>query len=282
MAIVEVITMKQSLDELSQLHDSVEAEAYHDMMAAMPVNLKKTLGIEFREVAGATCLVAAGMPTPIFNRVIGLGNRREATEKDIAEISAVYRDAGAKDWWIHISPTSLNIKLGKHLLALGFSVPERQSWIKMVRDNSVPAPVYTEAKIALVSPNEGEALAEAICAAFEMPILLAPWFAALVNRQQWTVVSAKLNNRIVGGGYLFQTGKHAWLGAGGVLVEARGMHVHRALMTLRIQHAINAGCVQMFTETGEAIGNEPNPSLRNMYACGFQPVYSRLNYAGPK
>lgn len=270
--------MNQSIDELIQLHDAVEAQAYLDMFAAVPADLKKSLGIEVRELAETTCLLTPGLPTPIFNRVIGLGNRNEATEKDIAEISTAYRDAGVKDWWLHVSPTLQNIKLGEELLGQGFSLPERKSWIKMVRDNSSPEPVPTDATLTVILSNEASALAEVICTAFEMPMLLAPWFAALANRKQWTAVSAKLNDKIVGGGFLFQTGKCAWLGAGGVIAEARGKHVHRALMTLRMQYAIDTGCTQLFTETGEAIGDEPNPSLRNMHACGFHPAYSRLNY----
>jgi hypothetical protein len=35
----------------------------------------------------------------------------------------------------------------------------------------------------------------------------------------------------------------------------------------------------VITETGEPIGDEPNPSLRNMAWCGFVRVASRLNYA---
>jgi len=53
---------------------------------------------------------------------------------------------------------------------------------------------------------------------------------------------------------------------------------NRAHMTPRIEQAIAAGCAEIVTETGEPIGDEPNPSLHNMHACGFSAAYSRLNY----
>jgi hypothetical protein len=52
-------------------------------------------------------------------------------------------------------------------------------------------------------------------------------------------------------------------------------------MTLRIGLAIDAGCTEIVTETGEPVGDEPSPSLRNMRACGFSQAYSRLNYSAP-
>jgi len=85
--------------------------------------------------------------------------------------------------------------------------------------------------------------------------------------------------QVAGAGLLYVEGREAWLGAGGVLREFRGRGAHRALMALRIREAAAAGCARAFTETGEPIGEEPNPSLANMERCGFRRVCSRLNFA---
>ena len=45
-------------------------------------------------------------------------------------------------------------------------------------------------------------------------------------------------------------------------------------------HAL-AGARHLVTETGEPMGDEPNPSLANMNRCGFVTVASRLNFVGP-
>jgi hypothetical protein len=114
-----------------------------------------------------------------------------------------------------------------------------------------------------------------------MPAEWAPWFARAAVREHWQGVAAFDGDRLIGGGLLYRDGKDAWLGAGGVLPEARGRHAHRALMLLRLRLAIAASCTCITTETGEPVEDEPNPSLRNMYACGFSKVCSRLNYAAP-
>jgi hypothetical protein len=75
------------------------------------------------------------------------------------------------------------------------------------------------------------------------------------------------------------------------LLFAQGMGVvttsHRcrggqsALMVRCIEDAIALSARYLFTETGEPIGSEPNPSFNNMTRCGFVKVASRLNLAGP-
>jgi hypothetical protein len=52
-------------------------------------------------------------------------------------------------------------------------------------------------------------------------------------------------------------------------------------MLARIGLAIEEGARHLVTETGEQIGDEPNPSLRNMLACGFAKICSRENFAAP-
>jgi GNAT superfamily N-acetyltransferase len=273
--------VRSNLDALIHRLDTVEARAYRDMIAAAPQALARTLGLETRDVAGATLLLAPGMPTAIFNRVIGLNNRHRTRETDLDAIMDLYRMAGIRNWWVHVSPGAHASRLTGQLVARGFVAPERGSWAKVLRGTEVPAPVQTDAEVRAVRPGEGAALAETICAAFDMPITLAPWFEALVEHSRWRAVAALLDGKIVGGGFLHVQGGDAWLGVGGVRPEARRLHAHRALMTLRIQQAIEAGCTQITTETGEAIGDEPNPSLRNMQACGFTIAYSRLNFATP-
>lgn len=270
--------MALSLDALITQHDEVEAAAYRDMFAAAPAAMVQALGLQTRELAGATLLLAPGAPTPVLNRVIGLGNSLPADDALLDEIISIYHKAGIKDWWLHLSPTSGNSALVTQLSAHGFIAAERRSWAKMQRGHSLPAPVASEARIDVVATGEENALAEAICTAFDMPTAMAPWFAALAGRPGWHAVSAKLNDRIVGGGYLHVQDQLGWLGIGGVHPDARRMHIHQALMVQRIQLAIAANCLRLFTETGEAIGDEPNPSLQNMYSCGFDLGFSRMNY----
>jgi len=261
--------------------DAIEAAAYRDMFANAPRALAVALGIETREVAGATLLMAPGMPTPMFNRVIGLGNESPATDDALDAISDAYRDAGTGEWWLHLTPGAQPAGLEATLAARGFAQASRPAWAKVVRDRTPPAPVETALDIRLVTKGEDQALGETLCLAFAMPGAWGSWFSQLAALRRWRAVGAFDRGKMVGGGLLYLNGNEAWLGAGGVLPAARRQHAHRALMALRIHLAIDAGCDHIATETGEPVNEEPNPSLRNMYASGFVKAFSRSNYAAP-
>lgn len=261
--------------------DAIEATAYCDMFAAAPVALTAALQLRTCEMRGATLLVAPGLPTPMFNRVIGLGNTHSASAVDLDEITNIYRAAGVNAWWLHVSPGAQPDSLAAELISRGFRPPARQFWVKMLHRNTLPSCIETAFDIRIIRASERQVFGEILCDAFEMPAPLAAWFAALAERENWHAVGAFDHNKLLGGGLLRIEGATAWLGAGGVRPDARGHHVHRAIMALRIQLAIEAGCSVITTETGEPMQDEPNPSLRNMLANGFEKVFSRANYASP-
>jgi len=266
---------------LTGLHDEVEAAAYREMFAAAPRDLSSQLGIEIREVAGSTLLIAPGIPTPMFNRVIGLGNTSPVTEAELNEITAIYKKAGVAKWWIHLSPHGRQKKVSGQLEERGFTHPQRKSWVKVMRGTEPPPKVETTAEVRLAQIGEFDQVAETICAAFEMPSAWSPWFANVMRNPRWVTVAANVDDRVIGGGLMHVQGENAWLGAGGVRPDARRHHAHRAMMALRIVNAIDSGCKRMFTETGDPVGEEINPSLRNMGACGFTKIFSRLNFESP-
>jgi GNAT superfamily N-acetyltransferase len=260
--------------------DLVEATAYRDMFAAAPAELA-SLGLETHEVAGATMLMAPGLPTPLFNRVIGLGNSQPASGDAIEWIQDGYRKAGVRSWWMHVSPGAQPASLTAMLERRGFVRPARGAWVKMLRDDTAAPEVQSGLEIRQTRTGEEQAFGQALCTAFDMPAKMAAWFARLSTRSGWRAVAAIEQGRFIGAGLLHLQDRFAWLGAGSVLPEARDRHVHRALMATRIRLAVEAGCRRITTETGEAVGGEPNPSLHNITACGFTKVFTRLNLSAP-
>jgi GNAT superfamily N-acetyltransferase len=277
----EIPDMNEPERALMVLLDSVEATAYRRLFAAAPPELASVLGLATYKIAGATLLVAPGIRTAMFNRVIGLGNDGVVSDADIDAISNVYRSAGIKDWWIHLIPSAMPRTLPEQLAMRGFTRPDRKSWAKVLRGTEPPSPVETALQVRRVRAGEEEILSSVLATVFEMPQDWIPWFARLLSQLHWCAYVALDDERIVGGGLLHLQGKNAWLGVGGVLPEARRHGAHRALMTRRIQEAIDARCQRIVTETGEPIADEPNPSLRNMAVCGFRKVCSRQNFAAP-
>jgi len=124
--------------------DDAEALAFADLYAAAPAALQARLGLRVAQVADARLLLAPGLPTSMFNRVIGLGLRQPAGMADIESIVGEYRAADCKTWWLHWNPYSSPSELVEALPGMGFTQPARRSWAKVLRGTD-GAPRWTQA-----------------------------------------------------------------------------------------------------------------------------------------
>jgi GNAT superfamily N-acetyltransferase len=273
--------MSLSTREAAILADDAEALAFEDLFAAAPEALRTQLGLRVEHVADATLLLAPAMPTAMFNRTIGLGLRREATQEDVQAIADVYRAARCGVWWLHWNPLAVPATMPQTLAEMGFTQPARRSWAKVLRSSQSAPQIATDLRISPVTDAQVADATQAIATSFDMPPFMANWMQALHRRAGWTIYSVCDGDAVVGGGCLFMRGDLAWLGMGAVLPSHRRRGGQGALMARRIADAGEAGARHVVTETGEPIAGEPNPSLANMKRCGFEVVASRLNFAGP-
>jgi len=269
-----------SSQQLMVLGDEIEAAAFEDMYRAADGVAGLPAGIAALHSGDLLLLQARGIPTSLFNRVIGVGLHRRVDDAQLADLTAHYQALGARDYWLHVTPTSFNQDLASRLRALGYAPPARRSWARMRHDGPL-AEIPGDLVIRAARREESTVIGQVATQAFGMPPFMEKWLAALVNRPQWLCLVAEDRTRIVGVGMLYTRGDAAWLGVGGVLPTHRRRGAHANLMLARVRAARDAGCGHVFTETGEPIGDEPNPSLANMRRCGFVQLCSRLNFAGP-
>lgn len=272
--------MTLSQREGAVLADDVEAAAFADLYDAAPGALKAQLGLRIERIADATLLVAPGLPSSMFNRVIGLGLRTPATVQTVESISAVYRRSGIATWWLHWNPWALPEGFDSQLPNLGFTTPARRSWAKVLRSTSSPPVRSTDLEIEIARDGQTEATTAAISAVFDMPPFMGDWMRALHGRPRWKLYTVSEGSTVVGGGCLFVDGDASWLGMGAIVSTHRRRGAHGALMARRIADAAASGARYAITETGEPIADEANPSLANMRRCGFETVASRLNFSG--
>lgn len=259
--------------------DAAEAAAYADMYAAAPAQMQAGLGLRVEALGRATLLIAPGMRNPLFNRVIGFGTFEEASEAALDVIVERYRAAGCTAFWLSVNAPAQSERIGSWLDARGFAPPTRRAWVQMHWPAaSPPAQAGSSFDVAAVSRSEAQPLAELIATAFGMPASMAAWLVELVGRNGWCGIAARDGARIVGGSLVYVAPPLAWLGMGSVLPSHRGRGGQLALMAARIAHAQAQGCTAIHTETGEPIGDEPNPSLANMRRAGFETIGSRPNF----
>lgn len=270
-----------SSHQLIVLGDDIEAAAFQDMYLAAAGLDGLPGGIEVETLDGVTLLLARGIPDALFNRAIGLGLNAPASDALLDAITERFQAIGAQHYWLHVSPAAQPPDLVPKLQARGYVAPPRRGWAK-VRHGGGPLPlVPTDVLIRPARSGEYGRMAAVATRAFGMPPFMQPWLAAMAERPGWHSFVAEDHDELVGAGMLFIAGDCAWLGVGGVLPAARRRGAHTNLMLARIAAAQAAGCRHIFTETGEPIADEANPSLKNMRRCGFDPLCSRLNFAGP-
>lgn len=266
------------------MSEAAEADAWEDMLGAMPAPMRAATGARAVRTRGALLLVAPGIPGPMFNRVLGLGLHVGATDEDVGEVLGVYAAAGVKSFLVHVSDATIDREAVERALAARGMAPfaPRPTWAKCLRGASAPPPEPTSLAVREVFAEDAARLGEALIAAHQMPAPMAAFTAALVGRPCWRAYGAFDERALVAGGVFFQRGARAWLGLGGTLASHRGRGAQKALMSRRVRDAIAAGANEIATETGEpTAAGEPNPSLANMRWCGFAVVGSRANWAPP-
>lgn len=268
--------------EAARLADEVEALACAEMFAAAPAALRDRLGLRIAHVAGATLLLAPGLPTPMFNRAIGLGLRHEASGQDVQAIAEIFRGASITNWWMHWNPQAQPHGFPAQLQALGYTHPQRRSWAKMLRGPGEVPHIATELQVVPATQAQAGEVARIAVQAFDMPPFMVDWLSRLSGDGAWRMYALTDRSDVVGGGCLFLDGQAAWLGIAAVAPSHRRRGGQGALMARRIADAAAQGALHIVTETGEpTTEGEPNPSLANMKRCGFAVVASRQNYVPP-
>jgi GNAT superfamily N-acetyltransferase len=258
------------------LADDIEAGAYADMYAAAP----PALGLRCERVGPATVLLAPRIPVSYFNRVIGLGGRVPATQRELDAALDLFRGAGVADFWLHLTPSARPTELKDWIEARGLRPPARRAWVKFLR---TPAPAAELPRhlpaVRAAAAADAPAVAHTAVTAFGMPPSLGEWFASLIGRRGWSVLVAEADGRIVATGSVFIRDGTGWLGIGATLPDYRRRGAQTALLAARVAAAAQAGCTVVATETGESVADEPNPSLANIRRAGFVQVCSRANFA---
>ncbi|MFO1329071.1 MAG: hypothetical protein U1F56_17050 [Rubrivivax sp.] len=261
--------------------DAMEAAAYRDLYAAAPTALRGRLGLHAEWREGATVLLAPGLPTPLFNRVIGVDRPQMDDDRLLDAVARLYQDAAVSAWWLHASPAADPAAWVPRLQARGWQVPARRTWAQMRRTTADVPAAPSPLRVGPCHDAEVGATTAAIASAFGLPPFMADWLAALQGRPRWQLFTIADGAQAVGGAALFVDGTRAWLGMGSVLPSHRRRGGQLAAMAARIQAAARSGAVDVFTETGEAVADEANPSLANMRRAGFVQVASRLNLQSP-
>ncbi len=249
-----------------------ELAAFADLYAAAPDGL----GARVAEAGGASCFVLPAVPrSAMFNRALGLGLERPATQASLEEVAGVFREAGT-EFCIALAPQAEPADLPAWLAKRGFQ--PGYGWAKFARRVDAPPAGRSEPRVERVDDRGAAAFADVFVRGYGVPELMRDWIERLPAREGWHCFLAVDGDRPAATGALYAEGGVGWLGIAATLPEHRRRGAQTAILAARVRAAAEAGCEVLVTETGELQEGKPSNSYRNIERAGFELAYVRPNY----
>jgi GNAT superfamily N-acetyltransferase len=246
--------------QLLDVLDGVERDAWLAMWRAAA-----EVGYDVRilERGDAVAAACAELPGSVFKRAFGL----RQIPIILPELLDLYRDAGTTGWLV----------AGVDDPPFPGAVGERPVGVHVGDLADVPDAVVDRLDIRPIEPGDETRWAELFVAGFgiEGPLAEA-WLRfepRLARARGYYQVIAALDGREVGAAAMFIRRRIAWLGAGTVLPEARGLGIQRALIAHRARAAEALGCRRVM-----ATAELDDVSAANLAAMAMPRIWSRTHY----
>lgn len=269
-------TMKRKPNLISE---RLERAAAEDLYAAASVPLKQSLGLGLVEVSDALVSIATYEPSILLNRVMGLGLDDPAEPETVSRIQDVFRQAGVERYFLHLHPAAKPDGLRDWIEAAG--LVKRRGWMKFSRGRDAPPEPQSDLRVERIGPEHGDAFGRIAAEGFEMSEQAVPLLAGLADRPNWQIYLSFDGDTPAGAGALYVEDGYGWLGWGATAPAFRKRGGQRAVLARRIRDALDLGCKMLFTETGEAVPDDPQHSYHNIEWAGFRADYIRENFAPP-
>jgi GNAT superfamily N-acetyltransferase len=138
----------------------------------------------------------------------------------------------------------------------------------------------TALRLVRVGAAEARDFGRIVVTGYGLPAAAAPWAAEAPNLG-WDCWLALDGDEPAAAAGVFMAEGVGYLGFAATLPEHRGMGGQNALLAERIDHAREAGCDVVVTETGELREELPSNSYRNILRAGFTEVAVRANWLRP-
>jgi GNAT superfamily N-acetyltransferase len=253
--------------------ERVERDAWADIYAAAPDDIRSALRISHRLIGDGVLLLCRALDRIQFDRLGGLGVTEPARAETLDQTIAAFDAAGVKNWIIHVAQGASELE---HLCAVRGLMPHPRTWAKFIRGVE-PASAPTDFIVRESGRADAEAFGATAAAGFGLPPIVGRWLAALPGRPKWTCFLARDGDAAVASGALYIDGNTAWLGIGATLPAHRGRGAQSAMLATRINAAVVDGCTMLTTETGVPHAGEAGPSYGNIQRAGFCIAYLRPN-----
>jgi GNAT superfamily N-acetyltransferase len=212
----------------------------------------------------------------MLNRIVGLGADEPATQAVLdAALEAMGDDVAC---YVVVAPEARPAALGDWLAERGLE--PGWGWMSFRRGLEPVERRPTALRLVRVGAAEARDFGRIVVTGYGLPAAAAPWAAEAPNLG-WDCWLALDGDEPAAAAGVFMAEGVGYLGFAATLPEHRGMGGQNALLAERIDHAREAGCDVVVTETGELREELPSNSYRNILRAGFTEVAVRANWLRP-
>ena len=153
-----------------------------------------------------------------------------------------------------------------------------RGWQKFSRGRDSISSSKSELSVREIDSDHGEAFAEIVCDAFDIGEKALSWLSKLPSRSDWHVYMSFYRDTPAGVGALFVKDGLGWTDFAATAPAFRRKGSQGALMSARLECALDLGCKKIFTCTGVSVPGDSQHSYSNILKAGFTEDYVRDNY----
>ena len=256
----------------------IERCALEDLHAAADEIDKASAGLESMVLDSSFVSIASNLPASaiVINRTLGLGLGLETSEEEVEAIVSAYNAQNIERYFVQVSPHHQPETTENWLAAHGLS--QGRGWQKFSRNRSVVEPRQSKLSVKEIHSDPDLAFGRIVCNAFDIGDEGVSWLSKLPARPDWHIFMSFHGDTPAGVGALYVKDGLGWTDFGATAPEFRRMGSQSALMSARLECALDLGCQQIFTCTGVSVPGDPQHSYSNILKAGFKESYVRENY----
>jgi len=254
------------------LEERVEIKAFLDLFRSAPRSLITDAALAYLSIEDG-CAVSLPFAPPIgLNRILGL--------RDVASLERAVRwfDGRGGAPRLQIDDNTASADVLRWIADRGMT-RSGPSWVKLTCPAlASPMPWNDAIEVRAAEAGEASLFAELMCDGFGFPRSLAPFWAGIVCKPDWTCLIAYLDNLPAGTGIMYAADGYAWFGGGTTIPTFRNRGVQTALIRARMNLGTKQGVKVFAVETAEPEPGKYSVSFENVVKAGFRQVYVRHNY----
>ena len=267
---------------MALLSEEIERAALEEVYQAAGPELCNKLGIDGSVIGSAFVLRASALPSSavVINRAIGVGLAAPETEATVKQIVDAFQSAGIERYFVQVHPDAEPSSIADWLGSLGLE--RARGWQKFSRGREVVPEPKSDLTIRKIGASDAAASARILSDAFDLGDVSRPWLEMIPTCAHWHVFMSFDGDQPAGTGALYIDGDVAWTDFGATAPQFRQRGSQSSLLRYRVQYALDHGCKQVFTCTGEEVPGDPQHSYSNILKTGFREEYVRHNFAPPR